>query len=114
VWSDAVSDPIGDIGIFIACSRPLQPTVNNPGLDRRKSWVLLGLLAVVKYTEDSPVDIKYIAYTDPEGLNDDRWFYKLDMSAANLVRREILTGRISMEKGYDKIVAAWHRVTQEG
>lgn len=114
VWWDAVSDPEGRIGIFMACSQPLAVAINNPGLDMRKSWVLLAVLAAVKYTEDSPVTVSYIAFTDPQGLSGDRWFYKLDMSDAALVRSEILNGRISMEQGYDKIVAAWRRVTQAG
>jgi hypothetical protein len=114
VWSDAVSDPEGHIGIFMACSQPMAVAINNPGLDMRKSWVILAVLAAVKYTEDSPVIVNYIAFTDPLGLSSERWFYKLDMSAASLVRRDILSGRLSMEQGYDKIVASWRRVTHDG
>lgn len=44
-------------------------------------------------------------------MSSDRWFYRLDMSTARLVQHQLFISAITMQQAYDKIIAAWHRVT---
>lgn len=114
VWPDIETDFEGRHGIFIACSRPLFPAVNEPGMDQRKSWVMLAVLAAVKYTDGGSVAVDYIAFTDPLGQSGERWYYLLEMKDAIFVQHRLLLGGLSMEQGYDKISAVWRRVTPRG
>jgi len=111
VWPDIATESIGRHGIIIACSRSLYLDSNEPGMDVRKSWVMLAVLACVKYTEGSPVTVDYIGFTDPEGLSGERWYYELKMSTAENVHHQIRRGTITMQDGYDQVASAWQRVT---
>ncbi len=114
VWPDIDTDFEGRHGIFIACSRPLYPAVNEPGMDQRKSWIMLAVLAAVKYTDGGSVAVDYIAFTDPLGQSGERWYYQLEMKDAIFVQHRLLLGGLSMEQGYNKISAVWRRVTPQG
>ena len=105
-------DPDGRLGIFIDCSQPFLAPPATRGMDMRKTWVLLAIFATVTSTESHPVIVDYIGFTDPEGANGKRWFYELDMSAARQIQKEIFSGAITMEQGYEKVIAAWRRVTR--
>lgn len=111
VMLQGLRDPDGRLGIIIACSQPFVTPTNTPGMDERKQWVMLAVFAVVKHAAGSPVKVDYIGLTDSQGVSGGRWFYELDMRKARLMQQRLLTRAITMEQGYDSVVAAWHRVT---
>ncbi len=110
--SEKTRDPDGRLGIYIDCPNPFLTPPGTPGMDVRKTWVLLAIFAAVTSTEGSPVVVDYIGLTDPEGANGKRWFYELDMKAAAGVQKEVFSGALTMEQGYEKIIASWRRVTR--
>lgn len=97
VWAQGVRDPDGRIGLFIAFSQPFIAPTKSPEMDDRKAWVLLAVFAITKHTEGSPVSPDYIGFTDRTGLNGDRWFYKLEMSTARQVQRQLFARTITMD-----------------
>ena len=76
-----------------------------------KAWVLLAVLASAKYSGDCPVKVDYIGLADPRGMNGELWYYEVDMNAARRIHRDIYSGGLAVELGYDRIIGAWHRVT---
>ena len=114
VLPQGMRDPDGRLGIFVVCPQPFIAPAGKPGMNAQKSWVMLAVFAAVKYTADSPVAVDYVGLADARGMTEDRWYYKLNMSAARQVQRQLFAGTISLEQGYDKIAAAWRRVTPAG
>lgn len=82
-------------------------------MDDRKAWVLFAVFAITKHIEGSPVGFDYIGFTDQTGLNGDRWFYRLEMSTARQVRRQLFARTITMDQAYGMITTAWRRVGPE-
>jgi hypothetical protein len=114
ICPQGLRDPDGRLGIFIVCSRPLVTPTKSPGMDDGKAWVVLSVFAAVKYCGDCPVKVDYIGLTDPRGMSGEGWYYDLNMNAARRVQRSMCSGGLTLEQGYDQIVAAWRRVTPAG
>jgi hypothetical protein len=113
VWPDFSTDLEGRRGIFIACSQPLIPTSNEDDMQRQKTWILLAVIATVKYTEANRRAVDYIAITDPLGLSGDRWYYELEMKTAAGIHSQFINEGLSLEESCRLIMASWHRVTSQ-
>ncbi len=110
VRPEATLDREGRAGIFIICSRPFFPPPDTSGLSSQKAWVMMAVFAAVKHTNDSPFPVDYLGFTDLSAMEDDSWYFKLEMSTAILVQRQLQANTISLEQGYDQITSAWQRV----
>ena len=111
VWPDFNTDIHGRGGIFIACSHPLTPTSDQEFILRQRTWLLLAVIATVKYSETSRGAVEYIAITDPLGQSGERWYYKLEMEKAAHIHHLFVKERLSLEESCDRIVSSWHKVT---
>lgn len=105
-------DPDGRIGIFIDSGRPFLTPPQTPGMDIRKTWVLLATFSALSAMEGTPVLIDYIGFTDPEGANGKRWFFQLNIKDALRIQKAVFAGDLTMEQGYEQIIAAWKKVTR--
>lgn len=113
VWASGTRDADGRLGIYVICSKPFLTPTQSPGVDARKAWLMLAVFAGVKYTGESPVTIDYIGFADPSGMGGEHWFFRLDMSTARQVQHELFANTIDLETGYERIIAAWQRVTPQ-
>ena len=116
VLPQGVRDPDGRLGIIVVSSEPLVPPADAPWKVASKKWVMLAVMAAVKYTAGSPVPIDYIGFTDTQGMggSSGRWFYELNLSTARLVQRQLLSHTITTEQAFEKVTASWRRVTADG
>lgn len=111
VWAHGVRDQRGRLGLFVGCARPLFGKKDEMTIKQYREWVVCSLIAVVKYSEGSPVG--HIGFTDAEGLNGQRWYYDLDMATAREIHRLIISGMVPLQGGYDMIARSWEKVTVE-
>lgn len=111
VWPHAVADAKGRQGIFISSMRPLFEEKDPRLVLAKRAWVVLGLVAAVKYAEGSPLG--HIAFTDADGMQGGRYYYDLDITHARDIQRDLLRGRLHFEDAYDVISARWEKVTAE-
>ncbi len=109
VWAHGVRDQRGRLGLFVGCARPLFGKKDQMTVKQYREWIVCSLIAVVKYSEGSPVG--HIGFTDVDGLNGQRWYYDLDMATAREIHRLIITGMLPLHRGYDMIVRSWEKVT---
>jgi hypothetical protein len=113
VWPDFSTDLEGRRGIFIACSQPLIPTSNEDDMQRQKTWILLAVIATVKYTEANRRAVDYIAITDPLGMAGERWYYELELTTAAGIHSQFFNEGLSLEQSCRMIMSSWHRVTSK-
>lgn len=109
VWPHAVTDARGRQGIFISSMRPLFEEKDERIVLAKRAWVVLGLIAAVKYAEGS--QLGHIAFTDADGLQGERYYYDLDIAPAREIQRDLLRGRLALEEAFDVIAARWEKVT---
>lgn len=109
VWAHAVTDARGRQGIFISSMRPLFDEKDERLVLAKRAWVVLGLIAAVKYAEGSPLG--HIAFTDADGLQGERCYYDLDIVPAREIHRDLLRGRLALDQAYDVIASRWEKVT---
>ena len=109
VWPHAVTDARGRQGIFISSMRPLFEEKDAHLVKVKRAWVVLGLIAAVKYAEGS--QLGHIAFTDADGLQGERYYYDLDIAPAREIQRDLLRGRLALEDAFDVIAARWEKVT---
>lgn len=111
VWAHGVHDQRGRMGLFVGSARPLFGVKDEMTTQQRHEWLVCSLIAVVKYSEGSPVG--HIGFTDVDGLNDQRWYYDLDMATAREIHRLVVRGEISLKRGYEMMARSWEKVTAE-
>jgi len=111
VWPHAVQDARGRQGIFISSLRPLLEEKDERLIMAKRAWVVLGLVAAVKYAEGS--QIGHIAFTDADGLQGERYYYDLDIAHARDIQRDLLRGRLALNAAYEVISARWEKITAE-
>ena len=70
VWPHGVRDQQGRIGIFLSSERPLFNDPTPAIAQAKEDWVVIGLVAAVKYSEGS--QIRHIAFTDSRGETGER------------------------------------------
>ena len=75
----------------------------------KRAWVVLGLIAAVKYAEGS--QLGHIAFTDADRLQGERCYYDLDIAPAREIHRDLLRGRLALDVAFDVIAARWEKVT---
>jgi len=109
VWPHAVTDACGRQGIFISSMRPLFDEKEQQLIKVKRAWVVLGLIAAVKYAERS--QLGHIAFTDADGLQGERCYYDLDIAPAREIQRDLIRGRLALEEAYDVIASHWEKVT---
>ncbi len=111
VWAHGVRDQKGRQGIFIGSLRPLFEESHPRVVEARRAWVVVGLIAAVKYAEGSGVG--HIAFTDANGLQGERFYYDIDMSDAREVHRRLVAGTLPFEEAYDVITSKWEKITAD-
>ncbi len=80
-------------------------------MQRQKTWILLAVIATVKYSESSRNAVDYIAITDPLGLTGERWYYELELKTAAGIHSQFINEGLSLEQSCSNIMSSWHRVT---
>jgi flagellar motor protein MotB len=111
VWPHGVRDQQGRIGIFLSSERPLFND-STPAISQAKEdWVVIGLVAAVKYSEGS--QIRHIAFTDSRGETGERWYYDLSMAEAREIHEMMIRGVLRPENAYKLIEARWQKVTPQ-
>jgi hypothetical protein len=113
VWPHAVRDSKGRAGIFISCSFPLLSSQGEKAAIARESWVILAVIAAVKYSEDSAVPLQHLAFTDPNGENQSSWYYDLDMDVARYIHRQLVHGGMSKQQAYAMVERSWVKVSND-
>lgn len=108
-WPHGVRDAKGRLGIFIGSSHPLFDELDAHGAHSREAWVVLGLVAAVKYCEGSQVG--HIGFTDTRGMFGEQWYYDLDMATAREIHRLLTHGLIPPAIAFRMISSAWQKVT---
>lgn len=111
VWPHGVRDERGRQGLFIGSLRPLFEESHPRLMEARKAWVVVGLIAAVKYSEGSQVG--HIAFTDANGLQGGKFYYDIDITNARAIHRDILIGALALDKAYEVIATKWEKVTAE-
>lgn len=117
VWPHAVTDAKGRQGLFISSLRPLFASTDERDVLAKRAWVVLGLIAAVKYAEGS--QIGHIAFTDTDtdtdsdGFQEDRYYYDFDIAQARDIHRDLVSGRLALEEAFEIIASHWEKVTAE-
>jgi hypothetical protein len=109
VWPHGVRDERGRQGIFIGSLRPLFEESLPRLVEARKAWVVVSLIAAVKYSEGS--EVGHIAFTDANGLQGGKFYYDIDITHARAIHRDILIGALALDKAYEVIATKWEKVT---
>ena len=109
VWPHAVTDARGRQGLFISSMRPMFDENDEYLIKFKRAWVVLGLIAAVKYAEGS--QLGHIAFTDVDGLQGERCYYDLDIAPAREIHRDLIRGHLALDDAYDVIAARWEKVT---
>jgi hypothetical protein len=116
VWHPASRDVRGQTAMFVSSLKPLFHSDERLVLQQRETWLLVSLVAVVKYAENSEQLIDYIGFTDANGqsgeLDDQRWYYRLDMEVAVKIQRALITGRLRPWEALQWINRSWTKVTE--
>ncbi len=113
VWPHAVRDSKGRTGIFVSCSFPLLSTSGEMVQTAREHWVLLAVIAAVKFLEGSSVQIQHLGFTDPNGTMDNSWYYDLDMNTARYIHRQLAHGGMSKDQAFALIERSWIKITED-
>jgi hypothetical protein len=111
VWPHGVRDQQGRIGIFLSSERPLFNDPTPVIAQAKEDWVVIGLVAAVKYSEGS--QIRHIAFTDSRGETGERWYYDLSMAEAREIHEMMIRGVLRPENAYKLIEARWQKVTPQ-
>jgi hypothetical protein len=111
VWPHGVRDQQGRIGIFLSSERPLFNDPTPAIAQAKEDWVVIGLVAAVKYSEGS--QIRHIAFTDSRGETGERWYYDLSMAEAREIHEMMIRGVLRPENAYKLIEARWQKVTPQ-
>lgn len=111
VWPHGVRDEQGRIGIFLSSERPLFNDPTPAIVQAKEDWVVIGLVAAVKYAEGS--QIRHIAFTDSRGETGERWYYDLSMAEAREIHGLMIRGVLHPENAYRVIEARWQKVTPQ-
>lgn len=111
VWPHGVRDEKGRQGIFFGSLRPLFEESHPQLVEAKKAWVVVGLIAAVKYAEGSQVG--HIAFTDANGLQGGSFYYDIDISHAREIHRNLLVGALAFERAYEVIATKWEKVTAD-
>lgn len=111
VWPHGVRDERGRQGLFIGSLRPLFEESHPRLVEARKAWVVVGLIAAVKYSEGSQVG--HIAFTDANGLQGGKFYYDIDITHARAIHRDLVIGTLAFEEAYDVIATTWEKVTAD-
>jgi hypothetical protein len=111
VWPHGVRDQQGRLGIFLSSERPLFNDPTPAIVQAKEDWVVIGLVAAVKYSEGS--QIRHIAFTDSRGETGEHWYYDISMVEAREIHEMLIRGIVRPENAYRLIEAAWQKVTAE-
>jgi hypothetical protein len=116
VWHPSTLDARGHAGMFVSSLKPLFHSEELAIREQHEAWLLVSLLAVVKYAENSEELIDYIGFTDANGqsgeVNDQRWYYRLDMDTAVKIQRAVIAEKLKAGDAIQQIRRSWTKVTE--
>ncbi len=115
VWHPAARDARGETAMFVSSLKPLFHSEDRSIREQHETWLLISLVAVIKYAENRESLIDYIGFTDAEGQSGEttgqRWYYRINIEDAKKLQRSLITGRIKPWEALQYLQQTWKKVT---
>lgn len=111
VWPHAARDAAGRAGLIIRAERPLLMTLNLEDIRLRAGWTMAAVLATGRLAELEGLPVDYLALTDAEGTQLQKWYLEVEVQTARRVFVGLRDGTMSMDSAYATITSSWKLVT---